>query len=258
MSALAALQRDFLATLAGAERGVLASLDGGAGVAPARGLQVYVHAYSARLREALHNDHAALAALLGDPAWARMTADYIAAFPSRHASLRHYGDGLPRFLREHPAYAAQPLLAELATFERALLDSFDAADAPAAAWRDLLALPAPEWPSLRPGFVPSLRRVATAHAAVEAWKALRAGQAPPTTAATPGDWAVWRDDAQVTRFRSLPEAESALLAHFLGGGDFSGGCALLTRWHPLDDVPAFALAQWRRWCDLGWIAAWRA
>ena len=258
MSGLAALQRDFLATLSGAKRGVLAALERGTGVAPARGLQVYVHAYSARLREALRNDHAALAALLGEAAWERMTAAYVAACPSRHASLRRFGDGLPRFLRGHPDYAALPLLGELAAFERALLDSFDAADAPTAAWRDLLALPAPEWPGLRPRFLPSLQRVATLHGAVEAWKALRAGQPPPASAPSPGDWAVWRDGEQVTRFRSLPEPESALLAHFLDGGDFSGACTLLTRWHPLDAVPAFALSQWRRWCDQGWIVAWRA
>jgi hypothetical protein len=256
--ALAALQRDFLATLAGSERGMLGALDGGHGVAPTRGLQVYVHAYSARLREALGNDHAALAALLGEAAWERVTAAYVAACPSRHASLRHFGDRLPAFLRGHGDYAAQPLLAELAAFERALLDSFDAADATAAAWRDLLELPAPEWPGLRPRFIPSLQRLATAHGAVEAWKALRANRPPPAGAPTPGDWAVWRDEAQVTRFRSLPEVESALLAHFLDGGDFSAGCTLLTRWHSLDAVPGFALAQWRRWCDQGWIAAWRA
>lgn len=256
MSALAALQRDFLRTLAGEERGVMATLAGGRGVAPARGLQVYVHAYSARLREALANDHATLATLLGDAGWEAMTADYIAAHPSRHPSLRHFGNGLPAFLRTHPRYAGVPLLAELAAFERALLDSFDAADAPRAAWRDLLALPSSDWPALRPRFQPSLRRVVATQGAVEAWKALRAGKPPPAEA-RPGDWALWRDESQVTRFRPLPEAESALLAHFLDGGDFAGACALLTRWQPVDAVPAFALAQWRRWCDEGWIANWR-
>lgn len=256
--AFAALQRDFLATLAGAERGVLAALDDGAGVAPSRGLQVYVHAYSARLREALHNDHAALAMLLGEPAWERMTADYIAAFPSRHASLRHFGDRLPRFLREHPVYSAQPLLAELAAFERALLDSFDAADAAVAAWKDLLALPPTAWAGLRPCFVPALARFTSRCGAVEAWKALRRGVTPTVAEPTASEWVLWRDASLVTRFRPLPAMEAALLDHFLGGGDFGAACELLQAWQAPDEVPGFAVGQLRRWCGEGWIRDWQA
>lgn len=257
-TALACLQRDFLATLAGAERGMLDALDGGPGVAPARGLQVYVHAYSARLREALHNDHAALAKVLGDAAWERMGADYIAACPSRHASLRRFGDGLPGFLREHPDYATRPLLAELAAFERALLDCFDAPDAPAAAWKDLLALPPTAWAGLRLGFVPALARFSSQCGAVDAWKCLRRGEAAKSPPADRSEWALWRDASLVTRFRPLPAMEAALLDHFLCGGDFGAACELLKAWQAPDEVPGFAVGQLRRWCGEGWIRAWQA
>jgi hypothetical protein len=254
---LAALQRDFLATLAGAQRDVVSALDGGHGVAPARGLQVYVHAYGARLREALRNDHPALLALLGEDAWTGMTAAYIAACPSRHASLRHFGDRLPRFLREHPDLAARPLLAELAAFERALLDCFDAADGPVAAWKDLLALPPSRWPGLMPRFVPALARFSSRCGAVDAWKSVRRGEAPAASSADRGEWALWRDAGLVTRFRPLPAMEAALLDHFLDGGDFGGACELLQAWQAPDEVPGFALGQLRRWCGEGWIAAWQ-
>ena len=170
MSTLAALQQDFLSTLTGAPL-LIHALDAARGLAPKRGLAIYVNAYSARLREALHNDHASLAMLMGEQAWHALVAGYIAAHPSRGPSLRQFGDGLPDFLRRDARYAATPLLAELADFERALLDSFDAADAPVADWADLLALPPARWPRLRPGFVPSLARRVTRTAAVETWKA---------------------------------------------------------------------------------------
>lgn len=257
MSALAVLQRDFLQTLASGADGVSDALaDGPGGLAPARGLAIYVHAYSARLREALANDHAALAGLLGDDAWAELCTAYIAAHPSRFASLRFFGDGLPGFLSTHEAYASTPLLAELAGFERALLDSFDAADAVPAAWDGLAAIPPSLWASLRPAFVPSLGRLATRHGAVEAWRALRQGTAPELAPAR-ADWALWRDADLVTRFRSLAGDEAALLDHFLAGGDFAGGCELLQHWHDADAVPRTALAFLQGWCADGWIAAWR-
>ena len=96
MSTLAALQQDFLSTLTGAPL-LIHALDAARGLAPDRGLAIYVNAYSARLREALHNDHASLATLLGEQAWHALAAVYIAARPSRGPSLRQdaYGERRP-------------------------------------------------------------------------------------------------------------------------------------------------------------------
>jgi hypothetical protein len=258
VSALAHLQRDFLRALAGGDEGVLSRLHDRRGVARERGLGVYVHAYGARLREALGLDHAALASLLGEDAWIAMADAYIAAHPSRHASLRHFGDGLPGFLRSRRPWAGRPLLAELAAFERALLDSFDAADAAPAEWDHLLALPPTRWAGMRPVLVPSLARQSLSTPAVECWRALKRGEPAPTTASVlRSDWAIWRDGQLVTRFRSLAVDESALLDHVLAGGDFAGGCERLQAWHPAEAVPARALALLECWCGEGWIAAWR-
>ena len=73
MSTLAALQQDFLSTLTGAPL-LIHALDAARGLAPDRGLAIYVNAYSARLREALHNDHASLAMLMGEQAWHALVA----------------------------------------------------------------------------------------------------------------------------------------------------------------------------------------
>ena len=258
MSALAALQRDFLRALSGAPSRVSAALDGTRGIASDLGLQIYVHAYSARFREALANDHAQLAKYLGHDLWQELTETYIATHPSRHTSLRYFGEGLPGFLRSHAPFSRHPVLAELAAFERSLLDSFDAADAPLASWEDLLDTPPTRWPQLRPSFVPSLGRLGTRMNTVDIWKALKDEHRPPDVLASPGDWAVWRDAEQVTRFRSLGMEETVLLDHFLGGADFSSGCEALRRWHRAETVPALALQTLGRWCADGWIRAWEA
>lgn len=257
MSGLALLQRDFLRALAGGDDAVVARLDDRRGVGRERGLGVYVHAYGARLREVLGLDHAALASLLGEDAWIAMADAYIRAHPSRHASLRRFGDELPGFLRSHQPWTGRPLLAEMAAFERALLDSFDAADAAPAAWQDLLEMPPTRWAGMRPALVPSLARQTLATPAVECWRALKRGEAVPTMAsAMRSDWAIWRDPHLVTRFRSLAADEAALLDHLLAGGDFAGGCERLQDWHPAEAVPARALALLEQWCGEGWIAAW--
>ncbi len=258
MSALAALQKDFLRALTGAGEEVSIALDGGRGIAPSLGLQIYVHAYSARLREALENDHALLAAYLGDELWQQLVLGYISAHPSRHTSLRHFGEGLPQYLRKTAPFSAHPVLAELAAFERSLLDSFDAAESSAAAWDELLQLAPSRWPQLRPSFVPSLGRLGTRMNTVDIWQALKQGRKPPTPRAVPGDWVIWRDAEQVTRFRSLSTEEAALLDHFLAGGDFASACECLQRWHRAAQVPAVAVQALGVWCAEGWIRAWNA
>jgi hypothetical protein len=260
MTALAQLQSDFLRNISGAGTPLAAQLDGRRGIAPDLGLQIYTHAYSARLREALQSDHAALAWYLGEERWFRTCNDYIARHPSQHRSLRHFGNQLPEFLRRHPSHEAHPRIAELAAFERALLDSFDAADAPRAEWQALLALPQEAWPTLCPRFQPSLVRQSTRTNAVQVWMAAQSGQAVPKVRRLAGvhraHWAIWRDADLVTHFRSLPEPEAAALDHFRAGGDFAACCELLLQWFPAEAVPAQALAFLGQWCSDGWVAAW--
>lgn len=260
MSTLAQLQSDFLRNISGAGAPVASQLDGSQGIAPDLGLQIYTHAYSARLREALHSDHAALAWYLGEERWLRTCNDYIAKHPSRQRSLRNFGNQLPEFLRQHPSHKSHPRIAELAAFERALLDSFDAADAPTADWQALLALPESAWPTLCPQFQPSLIRQSTRTNAVQVWMAAQSGEALPKqvriATSQRSDWAIWRDSKLVTHFRSLPEAEAAALDHFRAGGDFAMCCELLLQWFAADAVPAQALAFMGQWCSDGWIASW--
>ncbi len=221
------------------------------------GLGIYTHAYTARLIEALENDHPVLGSYLGDKLWQRMCRGYIAAYPSRHRSLRYFGAGLPHYLAHAQEFAEHPEIAELAEFERRLLDSFDAADAPRATWQELLDMPHANWPSLRPRFHPSLKLHGAACNSVEIWTAIKAEQAPPAVnTANSRHWALWRDAERISRYVSLTAAESAGVEHSLPGGDFAGLCELLLDWHPLDVVPAVALAQLRHWCDEGWISRW--
>jgi hypothetical protein len=257
MVSLSDLQRDFLAALREGNPRVLTQLAADRRVPSETGLAIYVNAYGARLREALDNDHAQLGRYLGDELWDQLCAGYIAAHPSRYRSLRQFGDHLPDYLRATEPFAAQPQIAELAAFERRLLDSFDAADAPHADWSGLQSLPGNAWPPLRLRFHPSLQQLTAAWNSVEIWQALKDERIPPAAApATSRQWALWRDAGRVTRFRSLDDEETLALEHFIVGGDFAGLCEALLDRHDPRAVPAQALQHLRRWADEGWIAHW--
>jgi len=263
VSALARLQADFLRAMLASDPLLPDGLQPGGGMGPggisaALGMGIYRHAYGARLREALANDHPMLARQLGEARWDALCAGYVAAHPSRLRSLRQFGARLPEYLRTMPPFASSPALSELAAFERALLDSFDAKDSVPADWDALQALPAEDWPMLAPRFVPSLQRLKLQSNCVEVWLALKAGEpAPAMDSSRPRDWMVWRDLDLLTQFRSLDAAEAMALDHLSAGGDFASLCDAMQSLHAAEDVPAAVLSLLARWCADGCIASWQ-
>lgn len=252
---LMALQRRFLAQMRGGDAsGEVGGLLASGRMPVALGLGIYGHAYGARLREALDNDHPVLGTYLGDELWERMCAGYIASHPSRVRSLRDFGAGLPDYLAFAEPFSAHPQLAELARFERCLLDGFDAADRSRLDWGQLLALPQAAWPGLRLQFHPSVHRYRTGFNTVETWQAIKAAQAPPLAVPVEARWALWRDEDRVGRFRSLDGSQDLALGHFLQGGDFAGLCEALLADLPAAEVPAVAVGYLQSWCEDGWLS----
>jgi hypothetical protein len=251
---LAQVQQRFLDAMRGGDAdGVLVELAPIGRISAGQGLAIYQHAYSARLIEALDSDHAMLGAYLGDALWQQLCDGYVSAQPSRYRSLRRFGEHLPEYLASNEPFAEHPEIAELAAFERRLLDGFDAADAERAAWDDMLALSPADWPGLRLRFHPSLQTWQARFNSIEIWRALKASQAPPGSVRSDSDWALWRDNERITRFRSLEHGERIALLHFLEGGDFSGLCEKLLERLDTDAVPMYAIALLQRWCEEGWV-----
>ena len=185
--------------------------------------------------------------------WSKFCAGYTAEHPSRVRSLRHFGSSVPVWLARHEPFSAHPVIAELALFERALLDAFDAADAERIDWSDMQRLDAHSWPELRFRFHPSLRMLKLATNAVDIWRALKDEQEPPAAgAASASARLLWRDEERVSRFRPVDEAESAALSNCMTDGrDFSALCERLAMDHPADGVPGMAVGLLRRWFDEG-------
>ena len=254
MSDLHTLQRQFLGFLLHGDPAITDAIVDQAPVGREIRLGIYANAYRLRLRETLETDHEMLGLYLGDTLWDQLTDGYIADQPSTFRSLRQYGDALPEWLRRHPPFAEYPQIAEMADFERRLLTAFDAADTARCALSDLADIPAQRWPMLRLRFHPSVQPFAATTNCIPIWQALKAGHTPPDPSQQqPATWLLWRGTDRLTEFRTLPDHEDALLQHFLAGGDFADGCALLLPLLGEQEVASGALELLSAWLQHGLI-----
>jgi hypothetical protein len=212
---------------------------------------IYREAYRLRLAEALTADYPALRALLGAEAFADLARAYAESRPSRHYSIRWAGAGLAEFLIDRPE------LADLATFEWALSEAFDAADATPVDAAALRALPVERWPEMRLSFHPSLRRIVLNHNAVALWRAVLEGKPlpglRPETGA--GNWLVWRRGLAVY-YRPLGEGEAWALDAARNDAPFADWCEGLSRIADgAEDAAAAAVRLLHTWLADGHIVA---
>lgn len=219
-------------------------------------VDIYAHAYRARLVEALAHDFRGLRQWLGDAPFAELVHAYIARHPSRYRTLRDLGHALPAFLLGAEPYRQQTVLHELAQFEWALCRAFDAADAPCLTRDDLAALAAGEWPLLRLHFHPSLQGLSLTGNAPALWRALNAGESPPAfvVGERSNHWIVWRHELKLL-FRPLDEFERVALEAFRDGALFAAVCEYLADFETAERVPPRLAGLLQRWLGEGLIAA---
>jgi Putative DNA-binding domain len=224
-------------------------------------LRIYRQAYPARLIAALRDNFGVLPRVLGDAAFDTLALAYIDAHPSRHPSIRWFGDRLPAFMAAHDDLVPHPAIVDLARMEWALRAAFDAADAAAADVATLAALPAEDWPALVFEPLPSVQLLALDWSVEPVWRALQdtdPGDAPdlPEPQAHAHGLLVWRQGLE-TRWRSLAEAPARLLRGALQGDTFGALCA--TAVDEVGDAQAalHAARALRGWLDDGLFSGWR-
>lgn len=243
------LQRQMSAHVLLGDATIQAQIAGDASADSARRLGVYHDAYRLRLIEVLGNDFPVLKAQLGTEAFDALAADYLAAHPSRRPSVRHFGGAFSEWLREQSAQP--PQCSELAAFEWAQGEVFDAADADVVLLADIAALAPQAWPELRLQLQPAAR-----------WLSLH-GNAPALVAAHAADkalpeafhsaqatsWLLWRCGFDV-HWRSLAADEAAALQSARRGACFAELCEALAPWHAEAELPMRAASLLKLWiCD---------
>ncbi len=209
-------------------------------------LAVYGNAYGYRLIDALSENYPSVHTLLGDEAFYEMTYAYMSAHPSHHFSLRYFGHKLEDFLRDN--YSDAPVLAEMARFEWALRNGFDAEDLPVITLDELQEVPVDHWGDLQFGFHPSVARLDLEWNVPQLWSAIEEETEPmsPEKQEYPIPWLVWRNEL-LTYYRSLEVDEAWALDSAMNGGNFAGLCEGVCEWIDVEHAPARVagfLTQW--------------
>lgn len=217
-------------------------------------LNIYQHAYFARLLQVLLENFPKLHLILGDKMFTEMASNYISQFPSPHISIDQIGDRLPEFLINTAPFASQPICAELATLEHMLNCIADSVNASVLTIADLAAIKPEMLPYTTLSFQPAVRCCWFSWQAPTVWQALAAGISSamdnPPQQTKPMPWLIWRQELKVT-FRSCTTNEFAFFNELAKGANIANACAALAKLLPAEQVPDLVASYLRSWFNEG-------
>jgi hypothetical protein len=240
-------------------RALAAVLQGDARLDAESRLDVYAYAYFHRILDCLKEDYAALHAAMGEELFHDLITEYLVVYPPTRFSLRFAGEHLPAFLASRPegsqCCVALPWGADLAALEWALVEVFDAADAPVLAREELAAVPPEAWVNLRFAFTPALRVLHLEWPVQRIREAFDAeGGTAPSIDPAPVSLLVWRRDERVF-YRSMEAIEDEAIEVLRGGGAFGALCERIARNVGEAEAPARTLALLNGWIADGLLSS---
>lgn len=187
-------------------------------------LEIYAHAYFARLLECMRDEFPMTRRAVGDEAFDELATAYLCVHPSRSYTLGDLGRGLGDFLAStRPAGTDEGdvlgIVSELARLEWNFAEVFDgpgAEDRPRLSHAALAALAPADLADVRLEVAPDLRVVAFAFPVHTYYRALRRGQesVPPAAAKT---WLALSRRDYVVRYDPLSETQAAILSAIVCG-----------------------------------------
>lgn len=256
MPDLKAMQALFQGAVMGQDNDFLLEIEDGGRISPERRLHIYQHAYKARLREVLAEDFPVLHSMLGDEAFDELCSRYIDAHPSSHPSLRYFGQFMEDFVRRELPYKNQEIIGEMAHFEWAFHDVFDASDQPYVTIDEVAALSPSVWPTLRFDFHPTLHMAAYEWNVAAVWSSVQDEEGQPTLPEEMPETTYviqWRRDLR-SYFRTLDRDEGTALSLAMDGQAFPGVCESLIPDHG-DQAPVRAAELLKSWVQEGLVGA---
>jgi hypothetical protein len=169
--------------------------------------------------------------------------------------VRWFGRWFGDFLATTMPWSRRPMLAELARFEWAQGEVFDALDEEPLSIEAVGAIPAERWAGLRLLPRAALRRLDLTNNASALVVAQAAGQPLPRLRAgrRPRAWLLWRDEALDVRWRSMSADEAAAWDVLATGKPFGAICERLCDFVDAETAPMHAASLLKRWLADGLI-----
>jgi len=255
---LSELQREFGAYLLEGDERLAAAVVGTSVMSSHSRMEIYANACRTRFIDALSADFPVLRLVLGSGPFEELSVAYMTAWPSTSFTLRDFGARMPSFIESRGSMPERAFAAELAAFEWALVEAFDAADHAAIGVDHMAAIPPEAWPSLEFIAHPSVRSVRTRFNTAGVWNAVKSQQPTPRIAEQNNTVAclVWRQGLSCV-FRSMEPLEHSAWRTLAGGANFAAMCDALLDRLPPDEIPPRAAALLRGWLLDGLIATLR-
>ena len=186
-------------------------------------VNIYADAYFYRLLECLGEDFPTTLAVLGEDNFAALVRGYLLEYRPTEPSIVYAGLYLADFLNRHPFSERWPFVAELARLERAVLDVFHAADAPALRVEALRAIPSGEWPAVKLRAHPAVEIVHGEWRITDLLDAVEHGREWTDPEHREASVLVWRQNALV-HYRSLEPVERDALVLVSKGASLAAVC----------------------------------
>lgn len=214
-------------------------------------LEIYANAYFHRFLGVLKADYPALQEALGADSFHDIVTSYLLVEPSRHPSLRYAGSRLADFLSLHDAAAGirarSPWASDLAAFEWARVDVFDAADGSVLAREALASLAPEEFGSLLLCLGPWALLRSFEHVVDRIWASATRGQELVFEELVGrSNVLIWRKDEAVLHRRIEPR-EAAALAELRRGIRFEALCEWAAAQIGDSEAPAQVAGWLERW-----------
>jgi len=235
------------------EAALVEVVEGRGALGPAARIDVYAQMYWARILDVLREDFGRVAAILGPERFDAVAGDYLARYPSTHPSLRYVGGRFPEFLAGEAEREGMPFLADLARFEWARLEVFDAPDAEPLRLDELREIPPAEWPDLTFRPIPAFLLVESAWPVQEIWATAGEGGLPEPPCPAHTLLRVWRDGFAVYH-TAIDATERVALERVMAGEPFAAVCAAVEANAARGEAAGEAAALLLRWVEDGILA----
>lgn len=211
-------------------------------------LAVYSDAYCLRLIDILAKEFPMLKKFCGEEKFDEAAFRYLDQHPSQHYSLYRFANHFSGFLKTY--FNDEPVIAELATFERALSDVLLAGNGQRIGVQALLDLTPEQWPNMKLILHPAVQTIALTLNVPDIWRALNAEQALPEIKSSPSAYLIWRFHQQ-SYFASLTPEQFRIFTAIQHGDCFAEICEDLIGQLEEEKIGEFVAGVLQQWLKNG-------